>query len=179
MTYDHVLYQTIYCIPFGITCVYLCFLEGFVLLCVVFYRSLFVLLDLFYGSLYRLSFFHLSLLITTLVSSNFSSYHTRGQHANEYIINDTTKTCYRHHQIQYPDTIRLWSMVKCFTFTSQINSFQNKTCSILNNNELLISMPRCVVMEQAIVQMNRDMATKLDIYAFITKNLICLFKTLR
>jgi hypothetical protein len=96
MTYDHVLYETTYCIPFGITCVHLCFLEGFVLLCVVFCRSLFVLLDLFYGSLYRLSFFHLSLLITTLVSSNFSSYHTRGQHANEYIINETTKTCHRH-----------------------------------------------------------------------------------
>ena len=28
---------------------------------------------------------------------NLSSYHTRGQHANEYIINDTTQTCHRHH----------------------------------------------------------------------------------
>ena len=46
-------------------------LEGFVLLCVVFCRSLFVFLDLFHGSLYRLSFFHLSLLITTLVSSTY------------------------------------------------------------------------------------------------------------
>jgi len=132
MTYDHVLYQTTYYMPFGITWVHLWFLEGFVLLCEVFCRSLFVLLDLFHGSLYRLSFFHLSLLITTLVSWNLSSHHTRGQHANQYTINEATKTCHRHHYIQYWDTIRLWLMVKWLTFTSQINSFQNKTCSILN-----------------------------------------------
>ena len=43
----------------------------------------------------------------------------------------TNTTRCRHHYIQYSDTIRLWSMLKCLTFTSQIKSFQNKSCSII------------------------------------------------
>jgi hypothetical protein len=54
--------------PFGIIKL---FLPQSLVFCVLFYRSLFVLLSFFFWSLYCL-FFHLQLLITRLISSNFS-----------------------------------------------------------------------------------------------------------